>query len=164
MAGKQLGDASRQFQRLLAVGTACGLTDAQLLARSVSESDDGSFESLLERHGPMVLSVCRGVLKDPNDTQDAFQATFLALVRKASSIRAGSALAGWLYRVAFNLSIELNSEAARRQRAETRARERAIARKPDHALGDDFVPALYEEVNRLPEKYRLPVLPVTSRR
>ena len=158
MAGRQLGDAVRQFQRLFAVGTASGLTDDQLLARFVSQSDDAAFEALVERHGPMVLSVCRGVLKDPNDAQDAFQATFLVLVRKARSIRAGSSLGSWLYRVAFNMSIQINSEAARRQRVEKRAGELATPMKKDHELGDDLVPALYEEVSRLPEKYRLPVV------
>ena len=89
MAGKQLGDAVKQFQRLFNVGTTSGLTDDQLLARFSTQSDDAAFEALLERHGPMVLSVCRGVLADPNNAQDAFQATFLVLVRKARSIRPG---------------------------------------------------------------------------
>ena len=106
----------------------------------------------------MVLSVCRGVLADPNDAQDAFQATFLVLVRKARSIRAGASLGSWLYRVAFNMSIQINSEAARRQRVEKRAGEMATPMKKDDARGEDLVPALYEEVSRLPEKYRLPVV------
>ena len=125
MAGKQLGAAVRQFQRLFDVGTAIGLTDDQLLARFVSHRDDAAFETLVERHGPMVLSVCRGMLKDPNDAQDAFQATFLVLVRKAGSIRAGVSLGSWLYRVAYNMAIQINSEAARRQRLERRAGEMA---------------------------------------
>ncbi len=158
MAGKQLGDAVRQFQRLFNVGTTSGLTDDQLLARFAAQSDDAAFEALLERHGPMVLSVCRGVLADPNDAQDAFQATFLVLVRKARSIRAGASLGSWLYRVAFNMSIQINSEAARRQRVERRASEMATPMKTDDARGEDLVPALYEEVSRLPEKYRLPVV------
>jgi RNA polymerase sigma factor (sigma-70 family) len=158
MAGKQIGDAVRQFQRLLSVGTSSGLTDDQLLARFVSQTDDAAFEALVERHGPMVLSVCRGVLTDPNDAQDAFQATFLVLVRKARSIRAGASLGSWLYRVAFNMSIQINSEAARRQRVERRAGEMATPMKKDNARDEELVPALCEEVSRLPEKYRLPVV------
>ena len=158
MAGKQLGDAVRQFQRLLSAGTSSGLTDDQLLARFVSQTDDAAFEALVERHGPMVLSVCRGVLADPNDAQDAFQATFLVLVRKARSIRAGASLGSWLYRVAFNMSIQINAEAARRQRVEKRAGEMATPMKKGDARDEELVPALYEEVSRLPEKYRLPVV------
>ena len=158
MAGKRIGDAVRQFQRLFSVGTISGLTDDELLARFVSQSDDAAFEALLERHGPMVLSVCRGVLRDPNDAQDAFQATFLVLVRKARSIRAGASLGSWLYRVAFNMSIQINSEAARRQRVERRAGEMAPPLKREDAGAGELVPALYEEVSRLPEKYRLPVV------
>ena len=125
MAGKQIGAAVRQFQKLLTGGTVCGLTDDQLLARFISHRDDAAFEALMERHGPMVLSVCRGVLKDPNDAQDAFQATFLVLVRKAGSIRAGASLASWLYRVAYNMAIQFNTDTARRQRMERRAGEMA---------------------------------------
>ncbi len=158
MASKQLGTAVRQFQRLFNVGSDIGLTDDQLLARFVAQRDDAAFETLVERHGPMVLSVCRGMLKDPNDAQDAFQATFLVLVRKAGSIRAGVSLGSWLYRVAYNMAIAINSEAARRQRIERRAAEMANPIEREEAGGADLIPALYEEVNRLPEKYRLPVV------
>ena len=158
MAGRQVGATVRQLQTLFNVGTACGLTDDQLLARFVSSRDHGAFEALVERHGPMVASVCRGVLKDPNDAQDAFQATFLVLVRKAGSIRGGGSLGSWLYRVAFNMAVRINSEAARRQRLERRAGAMAEPSKTDSTHGDELVPALYEEVDRLPEKYRLPVV------
>ncbi len=158
MVGKHVGDTVRQFQRLLSAGTSSGLTDDQLLARFVSQTDDAAFEALVERHGPMVLSVCRGVLADSNDAQDAFQATFLVLVRKARSIRAGASLGSWLYRVAFNMSIQINSEAARRQRVEKQAGEMAAPMKKDDAPLEELVPALYEEMSRLPEKYRLPVV------
>ena len=112
----------------------------------------------MERHGPMVLSVCRGVLKDSNDAQDAFQATFLVPVRKACSIRAGASLASWLYRVAYNVAIQFNTDTARRQRLERRAGEMVQPTARESSPGDDLVPVLYEEVNRLPEKYRLPLV------
>jgi RNA polymerase sigma factor (sigma-70 family) len=158
MYGKQLGAAVRQFQRLIDAGTAIGLTDDQLLARFVSHRDDVAFEMLVERHGPMVLSVCRGMLKDPNDAQDGFQATFLVLVRKAGSIRAGVSLGSWLYRVAYNMALQINAEAARRQRIERRAGEMANPIDTNAPKASELIPALYEEVNKLPEKYRMPVV------
>jgi RNA polymerase sigma factor (sigma-70 family) len=158
MAGKQLADAVRQVQKLFNVGTTSALTDDQLLAQFILHKDDAAFEALVERHGPMVLSVCRGVLKDPNDAQDAFQATLLVLVKQARSIRAGASLAGWLYRVAYNMSVRVNADIARRRRLERRARDMATPMPRDGARADNLVPALYEEVNRLAEKYRLPVV------
>ena len=157
MPGNPLGAAARQFQRLFGAGTSSGLTDDQLLARFVSSRDDAAFEALVQRHGPMVLSVCQGVLKDPNDSQDAFQATFLVLVRKAGSIRAGGSLGSWLYRVAYNMAMQINAEAARRREVERRAAEMANPNGRADPRREDLIPALYEEVNRLPEKYRLPV-------
>ena len=72
---------------LLADGTVTGFSDAQLLERFVSGHDAAAFEALVARHGPMVLSVCRGILTDPNDAEDAFQATFLILVKKSGTLR-----------------------------------------------------------------------------
>ena len=83
MAIETLGAALRQINRLLADGTITGFSDAQLLERFVSEHDAAAFEALVAHHGPMVLGVCRGILKDPNDAEDAFQATFLILVKKS---------------------------------------------------------------------------------
>ena len=87
MAIETLGAALRQINRLFAEGVVAGLSDAQLLERFLAHGDAGAFEALVARHGPMVLSVCRGILRDPNDAEDAFQATFLVLVKKAGTIR-----------------------------------------------------------------------------
>src|SRR4029077_13530350 len=119
MAIKTLGAALRQINRLFADGAVTGLSDAQLLERFVGRRDAGAFEAMLARHGPMVLSVCRGILRDPNDIEDAFQATFLILVKKAGSIRGSVILGGWLYQVAYRVAIQANKAATRR-----RARER----------------------------------------
>jgi hypothetical protein len=94
MAIETLGAALRQINRLFADGAVTGLSDAQLLERFVGRRDATSFEALVARHGPMVLSVCRSVLRDPNDAEDAFQATFLILVKKAGSIRGNVVLGG----------------------------------------------------------------------
>src|SRR6185437_15871004 len=102
MAGSQLGAAGRQLQRLLSSGVDAGTTDDLLVRRFVAAHDESAFEALVERHGPMVLSVCRGVLRNRDDAQDAFQATFLILARKAGTLQLGPSLAAWLYRVSYN--------------------------------------------------------------
>ena len=80
-----------------------------------------AFEALVARHGPMVLATCRAVLKNEHDVEDAFQATFLILARKAGSIRGGDALGGWLHRVAYRASVEASVEAKKRRRKEAEA-------------------------------------------
>jgi DNA-directed RNA polymerase specialized sigma24 family protein len=96
MASEALGSSLRQIKRLFADGVVGGLSDRQLLDRILAQGDATAFEAMVERHGPMVLSVCRGVLRDPHDAEDAFQATFLLLLKKASSIRGRDNSAGWL--------------------------------------------------------------------
>src|SRR5215472_2928289 len=73
------------------------LGDEQLLVRFARQREESAFAALLRRHGPMVLSVCRGILRQPHDVEDAFQATFLVLAQKAASIRRGESVGGWLY-------------------------------------------------------------------
>ena len=159
MAIETLGAALRQINRLFGGGIVTGLSDAQLLDRFLAEGDAASFEALVARHGPMVLSVCRGVLRDPNDAEDAFQATFLILVKKAGTIRGGQALGGWLYQVAHRVAIQANIAAARRRAHEREAGQMtAASASSGPSVPDDLLPALHEEIARLPEKYRLPVV------
>ena len=89
-----------------------GLTDGQLLARFLDGREEAAFAALVGRHGPMVLGVCRRVLRHAQDAEDAFQATFLALVRKAGSIGNGASVAGWLYKVAYRVALEARARAA----------------------------------------------------
>ena len=159
MAIETLGAALRQINRLFADGVVAGLSDAQLLERFLSQGDAGSFEALLGRHGPMVLSVCRGILRDPHDAEDAFQATFLVLVKTGGTIRGGDSLGGWLHRVARRVANQANSAAARRRRLERQVGQMAVATSTNGpASSDDLLPALHEEIDRLPEKYRLAVI------
>src|SRR5262245_43708802 len=133
-------------------------SDAHLLERFVRRRDEDAFATLMERHGPMVLGVCRRVLRDPHDADDVFQATFLVLVRKAASLRRPERLGNWLYGVAYRIALQARAGAARR-----RARERPVEDMPavapvDAKVWDELRPLLDEEINRLPEKYRCPVV------
>ena len=158
MAGGQLGIALRQLRRLLDDGVVAGLEDEQLLDRFVARGDGSAFEALVARHGPMVLATCRGVLKDPHEAEDAFQATFLTLARKATSLRSAGSLGSWLHRVARRAAIEANIAASRRL---GRERPGLAIEAPDGrrtASEEDDRPILHEEIDRLPERYRAPIV------
>ncbi len=159
MASGRSGIVLRQIRRLFDEGTLSGLTDAQLLERFVAGRDEGAFAILVERHGPMVLAVCRGVLKDINGAEDAFQATFLVLFRKAGGLRVGGSLGSWLYRVAYRIAIRANAVAARRR--ERSWEEGAMADRaapPGTAEIDrELLPMIHQEIDRLPDRYRAPI-------
>jgi DNA-directed RNA polymerase specialized sigma24 family protein len=153
MAIETLGAALRQINRLFAEGVVAGLSDAQLVERFLAHGDAGAFESLVGRHGPMVLSVCRGILHDPHDAEDAFLATFLVLVTKGGTIRGLDALGGWLHQVAHRVAIQANTAAARRRSRERQVGQMAAATSTNGpAASDDLLPALHEEIARLPVK------------
>ena len=130
-------------------------TDGQLLGQFLSRRDEAAFAALVRRHGPMVLGVCRRILGNDADAEDAFQATFLVLVRKAASLAARPVLGDWLHGVARRTSLGARRLAARRQ-----AKEQAMARVEARGGGvrDDWLPLLDEALGRLPEKYRLPIV------
>src|SRR4051794_18891756 len=110
MRTTRLAAALRRLRRAAGDGGA-GVADAELLARYARRGDEAAFELLLYRHGPMGLAACRRGLRHAADAQDAFQATFLALVRRARTIRGGEALAGWLSRVARRVALRLRAAA-----------------------------------------------------
>ena len=161
-------DFHRAMERLFGDGSAVGLTDAELLERFAAGGDEAAFEALVERYGPVVLGVCRRLLRDPNDVDDAFQAVFLVLVRKAGSLRRGDLLGAWLFGVARKVALRARSLAAVREaRAGSTADGEALgvdARRspspnPADALDSDEENArLHEEVERLPRRYRAPVV------
>jgi len=134
-----------------------GQSDGQLLARFVAARDEASFAALLRRHGPMVLGVCRRVLQNAHDAEDAFQATFLVLARKAASVVKRESVGCYLYAVAYHTALE-----AGRARARRRARENQVKTMPDPeaaaAEAPDWLPLLDYELNRLAEKYRAAVV------
>src|SRR5271166_3661756 len=104
-----------QLEQLFGHGTVTGLSESQLLDRFTTARDEAAFEALVELHGPMVLGVCRQFLRDPNDVDDAFQATFLVLVRKAGSLRQKNLLGNWLYGVACRVALRSRTVGIRRQ-------------------------------------------------
>ena len=134
-----------------------GLSDRQLLARFVAARDETAFAALVRRHGPMVLGACRRVLRDYHDAEDAWQATFLVLARKAASLAVGESLGCWLYGVAYRAALEAREFNARR-----RGREVPMGGvpHPDVAPSEpqDWRPLLDRELNLLPEKYRAPIV------
>jgi RNA polymerase sigma factor (sigma-70 family) len=139
--------------------TACAeRSDAWLLQQFVARRDEDAFAAILERHGPLVWAVCRRVLPQTADAEDAFQATFLVLARKAGSVRRLEALAAWLHRVALNIARTARTAHVRRQAHERQAAVMSEATPVDEALLRDWQPLLHEEVDRLPQKYRAPVI------
>jgi RNA polymerase sigma factor (sigma-70 family) len=134
------------------------LTDGQLLERFLARRDEAAFEALLRRHGPMVLGVCRRVLQNEPDAEDAFQATFLVLVRKAATLQARELVGHWLYGVAYRTAQKARAMAARRRVREERARDRACPARPGGEPWGELLPLLDQELNRLPERYRVPIV------
>ncbi len=144
--------------RRLADHSGGGLSDAELLERFISARDQAAFEVLVWRHGPLVLGVCRRLLRQAQDIEDAFQATFLALVRKAGSISKRQAVGSWLYKVAYRVALALRAATQRHAGHEQEWTEPAAEPGPDEVLWRDLRPVLDEEVGRLPEKYRAPFI------
>jgi RNA polymerase sigma factor (sigma-70 family) len=134
-----------------------GASDAELLGRFVAAGEDAAFAALVQCHGPMVLGVCRRVLRDAHAAEDAFQATFLVLVRKAASLDRSKPLANWLYTVAYRLALRARSTEAQRRLRE----QKAAALRPEvsgSVLPGDLCAVLDEELQRLPLKHRTPLV------
>ena len=158
MATTQTGTVLRQIGRLFGAGTVAGLTDAQLVARFRTDRDEAAFMALVARHGPMVMAVCRGVLRDDHAAEDAFQATFLILVRKAGALWVGESLGGWLHRVAHRVARQAHADGLRRRARELKAARTAAPAEHSGGPDDDLRSLLHEEIDRLPERLRLPVV------
>jgi RNA polymerase sigma factor (sigma-70 family) len=153
-----IGGVVRQLHRAALLRDGGGLTDGQLLERFLRQHDEDAFAALVKRHGPMVLGVCRRILGDADDADDAFQATFLVLVRRAAAVQPPEMVANWLYGVACQIARKARARALRR-----RARERQVAAMPEpHAarteVWDELRPLLDRELRRLPDRYRAPLV------
>jgi RNA polymerase sigma factor (sigma-70 family) len=150
----------RHLHRAALAPDGAGLTDAQLLTRFVERRDEAAFEGLVRRHGTMVWGVCRRVLGDHHDAEDAFQAAFLVVARKAAAVVPREQLANWLYGVAYQTAHRARVAAAKRY-----ARERVVASMPEPEapapqpqLWEEWQPLLDRELHGLPEKYRVAVV------
>ena len=137
---------------------AAAMTDGQLLERFLAHRDETAVEVLVRRYGPLVFGVCRRVLHDAHAAEDAFQATFLVLVRKAPSLDRARPLGSWLYTVAYRLALTARANELHRRRGEEQAaRRRPPADGPSISPGD-LVVALEEELHRLPQRHRAPLV------
>lgn len=144
-------------------GTLCAppvdvTSDSLLLARFVGARDETAFATLVARHGPMVLGVCRRLLRDTHDAEDAFQATFLVLARKAATLRQPELLASWLYGVAYRVASKARARAARRLAHERQVAVMPRFEPPADAAQWEVRALLDEELRRLPDKYRAPLV------
>src|SRR5262245_49653916 len=154
MAFTPLTHVVDHLRRAVAPGESGNRTDGQLLTDFLNRRDEAAFAALVCRHGAMVLGVCQRVVGRLQDAEDALQATFLVLARKANSIRPREKLPSWLYGVALRTAL-----AARRQLARRNAKERQVTAMPQPTIAADFDhgelhAVLDEELSRLPEKYR----------
>jgi RNA polymerase sigma factor (sigma-70 family) len=148
----------RQLRTLMATQRADGQTDGHLLEQFVSQRDEVAFAALLERHGPMVLGVCRRILHDEHRAEDAFQATFLVLVRKANTIRKQPSIASWLHGVALRLARKAKTEATRATQPDARSPSETVVDVQAEASWNESQAILDDELQRLPENYRLPLV------
>jgi RNA polymerase sigma factor (sigma-70 family) len=156
MATRHANPVLRHIRELAGEGILARLTDRQLLERFTEHADHAAFEALVRRHGPMVLRVCRSVLRDEHAADDAFQATFLVLARKAASLLRQELLAAWLYGVAHRVAARARVEAAKRLNREARAAVRTASDPSAELSTREVCAALDEELGRLPERYRTP--------
>jgi RNA polymerase sigma factor (sigma-70 family) len=146
------------FIRNLAAGGPDGQTDAESLQRFRANRDEAAFTALMQRHGPMVWGLCRTLLGNAQDAEDVFQATFLVLVRQPASVGKPASVASFLHGVAYRLAMKARAEAARRRVHERQAGVMPKDDPPDDVLWRDLRPILHQEVERLPQKYRLCVV------
>jgi RNA polymerase sigma factor (sigma-70 family) len=154
MVTGQLSEVLQHLRRTALLRDGAGLTDGQLLEDYLSRHDEAALAALVGRHGPMVWGVCRRILRGYHDAEDAFQATFLVLVRKAASIVPREMVANWLYGVARHTALKARTTAARRKE-----RERQLPEMPEPAVAEqdrwrDLEPLLDEALSCLPDKYR----------
>jgi RNA polymerase sigma factor (sigma-70 family) len=157
MRDQGLNSVLRSIRRVAASQSTGTLSDSDLLGRFILNRDEAAFESLVWRHAKMVWNICCRVLRHPQDAEDAFQATFLILVRRARSIQRKEALAGWLYKVAYRVALERKTLTAKRSFLPLP--EQGVSAKensdPDSC---DLRPLLDQEISLLPDKYRAAVV------
>lgn len=158
MATAKIDTVIHHLRQVMLRQDGAGWTDGQLLASFIEKKDEAAFEAIVRRHGPMVFGVCRRLLRNHHDAEDAFQATFLVLARKAQSVRPRERVANWLLGVALRTGMKAKTLTAKR-----RGREKQVTEMPEPEAVQqdqwrDLQPLLDQELNGLPENYRLPIL------
>jgi RNA polymerase sigma factor (sigma-70 family) len=156
MAMQALGAVLRHIRKLASAQTTQNLPDGQLLRSFIVQRDERAFSELVNRHGRLVLHVCRQVLGHEQDAEDAFQATFMVLAKKAESIRKKDSLSSWLYGVAYRTAMKAKTNAAKRNPPMNWGKPMVPCEPPKEAALRELQTLLHEEVNRLPEKFRVP--------
>src|SRR5262249_37305646 len=153
MANRPMGLVLGHLCRLFDGRSADDPTDGHLLERFLARHDEAACAALVRRPGPLVLGLCQRLLGNPHDAEDAFQATFLVLVRRASTLDRRGSVAGWLYGVAYRVAVRARAQRERRRAYERQARPmQATATGPDLSM-QELRQALDQELNQLPEKY-----------
>ncbi len=158
MATRSLNTVIQHIHRMVPLPDGAEMTDGQLLESFISWKNEAAFAALVSRHGPMVLGVCRRLLPNHHDAEDAFQATFLVLARKAASVRPRDRVANWLHGVAYRTALKARTQSAKRH-----VRERQVSELPEPAVvppdtRTDLRDLIDREVSRLPDAYRLPII------
>jgi RNA polymerase sigma factor (sigma-70 family) len=158
MKASESRGVARELRTLYDAGAIGGLTDGHLLERFVAERDETAFEALVRRHGPMVFGVCRRIVANRHDAEDAFQATFLVLANRAASIAPSDMLPNWLHGVARRTAMKARAVASRRCQ-----REKQVVVLPETEslapeVFDDRLRWLDHELSHLPDKYRTPLI------
>jgi RNA polymerase sigma factor (sigma-70 family) len=158
MATAEMDTVIWHLRRAVLRQDGAGWTDGQLLASFIDHKDEAAFEALVHRHGPMVFGVCRRVVGNQHDAEDAFQATFLVLARKSSSVRPRERLANWLHGVALRTAMKAKTMTAKRRGREKQVTAMPEPEAPQQGQWRDLQPLLDQELSGLPENYRLPIL------
>jgi RNA polymerase sigma factor (sigma-70 family) len=158
MARPQLRTLLRHIHHVAGPCAPAELSDRDLLERFAGRREEAAFAALVQRHGPLVLGVCRRLLRHEQDAEDVFQATFLVLARKAGSVRWRDSIASWLHAVAHRLALKARAECARRLRQEQRAAKSRPGTTADELSWREATAILEEELGRLPDRYRAPLL------
>jgi RNA polymerase sigma factor (sigma-70 family) len=153
-----MGTITHYLQQMVAASRVVDTEDGELLERFVAQQDESAFAALVQRYGGLVYGLCRRILRDEQDAEDAFQASFLILVRKATTISKNASVGSWLYGVAVRVALRAKADLARRRARDRQAEPQQPAEPATEVMERDLHGLLDEEVNRLPEKYRLPVL------
>jgi RNA polymerase sigma factor (sigma-70 family) len=158
MATNHTSKVFHVLRRAALLRDGAGLTDAQLLEEYLKRQEEAALAALVRRHGPMVWGVCRRILRNYHDAEDAFQATFLVLVRKAASIASAELLANWLYGVAHQTALKARATTAKRTMRERQVKEMPEPAVSDNELWNDLQPLLDRELSGLSDKYRVAIV------